>query len=152
MKSVERWQTNTQTHKQTHKQKTYILSKNWGNLFLPPSFLFSIFISLIVWTLKKAVSNTRGIQLILSLNANFLHMFWIDLSPQSPSQNSKLARFSHGWKAIVIAVIFNIIVIAFATLVILDTQKVIDLSSIFQNIYSKLTDWLCSLEATLLCA
>ena len=53
MKSVERWQTNTQTNK-----KTYILSKNWGNLFLTANFLFSIFISLIVWTLKKAVSNS----------------------------------------------------------------------------------------------
>ena len=82
------------TDKHTNTQKTYILSKNWGNLFftamffifyfyfsnsmnvkkggfqhtywvkteetffLPPSFLFSIFIYLIVWTLKKAVSNT----------------------------------------------------------------------------------------------
>ena len=47
-------QTNTQTNTQT-----YILSKNWGNLFLTAKFfLFSIFITLIDWTLKRAVSNT----------------------------------------------------------------------------------------------
>ena len=57
MKSVDRRQTN----KHTNKQKTFILSKNWGNLFLPPSFLFSIILSVIVWKLKQAVSNFNWI-------------------------------------------------------------------------------------------
>ena len=58
MTSVEREQTNkhTNTHTHTHTQ-TYIQSKNWGNLFLRPNFLFSIFLALFVWKYKKTVSN-----------------------------------------------------------------------------------------------
>ena len=42
--------TNTHTHTHTHTHtQTYIQSKNWGNLFLRPNFLFSIFLSLFVW-------------------------------------------------------------------------------------------------------
>ena len=50
--------TNTQTHKHTNKKHTYWV-KTEETFFLPPSFLFSIFISLIVWTLKKAVSKKK---------------------------------------------------------------------------------------------
>ena len=47
------------TDKQTHKQKkkTYIQSKNRGNLFFPAKFSFFIFVSLIHLKVRKAVSN-----------------------------------------------------------------------------------------------
>ena len=55
MKAVERWQTNKQTHKQTNTQ-TYILSKNWGNLFLTAKFFIFYFYYSNSLNVKKAVS------------------------------------------------------------------------------------------------
>ena len=49
--------TDKQTHKHTHKIHTYWV-KTEETFFLPPSFLFSIFISLIVWTLKRRFPKT----------------------------------------------------------------------------------------------
>ena len=73
MKSVERWQTDKQTNTQTHTH-TYILSKNWGNLFLPPSFFYFYFSNSL--NAKKAVSNSvctycKDVIVVGDLNIHF---------------------------------------------------------------------------------
>ena len=48
--------TDKQTNKQTHTHKTYILSKNWGNLFLTAKFFIFYFYFSNSLNVKKAVS------------------------------------------------------------------------------------------------